>query len=152
MQETAVDREVVADIEPVLNGMGYELVDAKKKKSPNSDFISIVIYSAAGIGSRDCTLVYKTIYPRLELIGEEREIHLEVSSPGVNRRLKSHREFAVFKGKGVRVLLDGSNSWLSGVIVSAGSSSVCIETDTGSRELDYSEIRRAKLEYLQEGK
>lgn len=78
-----------------------------------------------------------------------------VSSPGINRNIKHADEFAVFAGRGVKVLCDGDSEWVHGVIVSAGAQNVIIETsetienkiEKSEKKIPYSQIKKAKLDF-----
>ena len=60
---------------------------------------------------------------------------------------KSVEEFAVFKGKGVRILPVDSEEWISGIIKETGLEKVRIQKGNETVDIEYSAVRKAKLDY-----
>ncbi len=146
--ELSIIRDKLYDIvEPVVSGLQFKLVEIKHTRREGSLFISIVVFGREGVGINDCSRLYKTILPRVELFENSRDIHLEVASPGLSRELKTHEEFHIFQGKGVKVLIDFDKKWERGIIASATGNSVFLEKNKSSIEIPYNLIRKAKLEY-----
>ncbi len=112
----------------------------------------LVVHSANGVGADDCATVHKTVYPRLSVLTDTRDLALEVASPGIDRNLKSWSEFAVFAGRGVRVLERSSGEWLGGVIEETNDEGVTVRIGTESRFIPFGEIQKAKLDYTVEVK
>jgi ribosome maturation factor RimP len=98
----------------------------------------------------DVADVHRAVQPVIESMTEGRDLDLEVSTPGIERTLKSTREFSVFEGRGVRVLIDSTQQWVAGIIRSADDTSVTVEGDRGTETIPYSGIVKAKLDYTQE--
>ena len=63
----------------------------------------------------------------MEVVGDIRDVYFEVSSPGVNRDIKSAGEFAVFIGRSVKILCDGDSEWIYGDILNADDKNVILE-------------------------
>lgn len=140
------------DLEPVIHGLGYSLVDLSRQQTKYGLQIRVVIYHYKGIGLNDCELVHKTILPRIELVEDTEDINLEVTSPGITRVLKHANEFAVFIDRKVRVLDVTTNDWIYGSIASANEGKLQLQTDNGLETIPYSNIKKAKLAYSQEDK
>ena len=136
-----------ADIDAVVTGMGYSLVECSSRTRRDSLFVSVVIHQPEGVSLDDCTEVYRTIYPRLEVTADNRDVHLEVSSPGVYRKLKSSHEFGIFEGATVRVLLEEGGTWVTGRIASVGAGDVTVETPNGEEKIPFDNISKAQLDY-----
>ena len=107
----------------------------------------MIIHSSEGIGIEDCSKVHRTIQKRIETLQEDRYFYLEVSSPGISRNFKSANEFAVFKGKSVRILLENESEWIKGIIGDSSTADVDIQTSGEMKKIPYSEIRKAKLDF-----
>lgn len=144
--------ELWDDIEPVVSGLGFSIVELKSRKVRKNFQIHLVIYHPEGVGIEDCSLVYKTLFPRIEILIESRDLNLEVSSPGIERRLKCTEEFEVFKGKGVKILTEGNEEWLSGIIAEPGRETIRIQKGNETVDIEYNAIRKAKLDYTKEVK
>jgi len=141
-------------IEPVVNSYGFEIVEINAKNRPDGLYINIVLYSPKGISLNDCSKVHRTVQGRLEVHTGNRDIFIEVSSPGISRNLKSANEFNVFKGKIVKLLFTDKLEWEYYKIKESDKESVLLEPinkDDPSQNSDeikvqYPEIRKAKLE------
>ncbi len=100
--------EKVTDIaESVCKTLGYILVDAKIGQQGSRRSLTVAIHSKDGqIGFDDCEKVSRQLEELLD--SEEPPLIpgaflLEVESPGLDRELKTDREFSVFKGYSVEV-------------------------------------------------
>ena len=73
-----------------------------------------------------------------------REYSVEVSSPGIERPLRTREHFAGAVGSRVKVRMLGSKK-LKGEVVSAGENGVTVAADGQETDIPYSEIVRANL-------
>ncbi len=107
---------------------------------------------AAGIGIADCSRISKAISPVLDvedLIADN--YVLEVSSPGVNRPLKTPGHFKMAEGMKVRVEtrapLEGQKVFTATLV--AGNDDVIVLDASGKQiEIPYRMISRANLEFV----
>jgi ribosome maturation factor RimP len=152
MVKRSPDSELRSEIEPVIEGLGYSLVEARSTRRKETFQVSVVIYKPDGVGIEDCSTVHRTIMPRLEMMEEDVEVSLQVASPGVDRTIKDPREFTIFVGKGVRLLLDDADTWTAGVIESADDRQVVIVAAGERLSLPIERVRKARLDYSQEVK
>ena len=137
--------ELLPELEPVITGMGISIVELKSRRVKSSLQVHLIIYKPDGISVEDCSEVYKTIFPRIELITENRDINLEVSSPGITRNLKHVREFTVFRSKEVKIMMKDKNDWERGVIVDSSEEWVRIRRKDEEKQIAFDNIRKAKL-------
>ncbi len=144
------ENPISGEIEPIVEGLGYKTVEIAGKKSGSRYHVSIIITKQDGIGLKDCEKVHKAVVPRLEIILDERDMHIEVSSPGISRNLKSGSEFTAFTGSAVRILLMDNSDWIGGTILEADEKEVRLSTKEGDKNFPYSIIRKAKLVDTQE--
>ena len=87
----------------IIEGQGYELVDVEFKGGGNS-ILRIFIDQPAGISHRDCELVslqVGTVLDVEDLIPFS--YTLEVSSPGLDRKLVKESDYTRFGGKLARI-------------------------------------------------
>lgn len=82
--------------------MAYELVDVSLDKEPQGKYLRIYLDKEAGISLDDCEAYHRRIQPQLEAYDYD---FLEVSSPGVDRPLKTPRDFERAQGDEVEVRL-----------------------------------------------
>ena len=89
---------------PIVEGLNYELVDVEFIKEGASWYLRIYIDKPGGINIDDCQAVSEKIS---EILDEkdpiEQSYYLEVSSPGLERPLKTERDFIKYKGELVEV-------------------------------------------------
>ena len=142
-------------LSPVVEGLGFKIVELAAANRQDGIHISLVIFSPAGVSVKDCEKVQRLAAARAEVASDTRDVYFEVSSPGINRNIKYADEFAVFTGRGVKVLCDGMSEWQHGIIVSADAQNVIIETsetienkiEKSEKKIPYSQIRKAKLDF-----
>jgi ribosome maturation factor RimP len=138
------------EVIPLLEGLGFQLVELSSARRKGTLNVHVTIYRPEGVSLDDCAEVYTALMPRLEVVSDTRDVHLEVSSPGVSRGIKSGREFSLFEGKGVKVLTVDSDDWVGGVIATSDEESVTLRTKAGERTFVYGTIKKAKLDESQE--
>lgn len=136
-------------IDETLSGKGFRLVDLNIAQKNRNVFVRVVLYRAEGFTLKDCESIHKTLFPLVEKeIPEGRDLSMEVTSPGIDRVLKSEREYLLFKGKKVLLFLKTGGEPLSATLTDADESRVFIMLEDGSSaELTYGEIQKAKLNY-----
>ncbi len=92
--------------EPLLADMGFELVELQYHREQRGWVLRFFIDSEEGISLDDCVAVSREISAYLEVEDLiEHAYHLEVSSPGAERPLKTEKDFVRFTGKKVRIKL-----------------------------------------------
>ena len=140
---------------PVVEGLGFSIVELTANARQDGLHISLVIFSKDGVTVKDCERVHKLAAARMEVVGDIRDVYFEVSSPGVNRNIKSAGEFAVFIGRSVKILCDGDSEWIYGDILNADDKNVILELSNKidnknkktEKSIPYSQIRKAKLDF-----
>jgi ribosome maturation factor RimP len=91
-------------IREVVEGQGYELVDAELKGAGKSSVLRVYIDKPAGITLHDCELVSEQVGTVLDV--EDLipfSYTLEVSSPGLDRKLVKESDYTRFEGKLARI-------------------------------------------------
>ncbi len=134
-------------VEPVLAGMGLALVEMSLARQKGVTRVSVVIYRKGGVGVDDCAEVSEMLLPRLETIEGVAEVSLEVSSPGIERTLRSPAEYAIFAGRGVRVLAGTETEWQGGIIDSVEGDTLWLRRGRERKGFAIAEIRRARLDH-----
>ncbi|OHD71999.1 MAG: hypothetical protein A2V99_05840 [Spirochaetes bacterium RBG_16_67_19] len=136
-------REMVA---PVVEGLGFRLVELGLHRSHSGSKVHVVIYRGEGVGVDDCAALSRNLKPRLELEAGLGEVGLEVSSPGLERVLKDPLEYEIFRGRGMRLWLRDAADWLDGI--NEGIADGAVDFASGGRRLSIrlEEIVKAKLD------
>ena len=76
--------------EPLALEQGLELVDVTLQKEPQGRTLCLYIDKPGGVSLDDCERFHKAVQPLLETVDYD---FLEVSSPGVDRPVKTLRDF-----------------------------------------------------------
>ena len=142
-------------IEPVVTGMGYELVDLQA--SNGGRFLRLFIDkpagSGAGINVDDCAAVSRQLTRVLEVEGIDYD-RLEVSSPGLDRPLRKAADFVRFAGQKAELRMrrpDASGRRkFAGMLKGAEAGQVKLEIDGAGGDkqqvaLALEDIERARL-------
>jgi ribosome maturation factor RimP len=133
-------------IEPVVAGMGYELVDVQA--SNGGRFLRLFIDKPQGINVDDCAAVSRQLTRVLEVEGIDFD-RLEVSSPGLDRPLRKAADFTRFAGQKAELRMKrpdaGGRRKFAGVLRGEAAGQVRIEVDGQTVTLALDEVERARL-------
>ena len=140
---------LAALLAPLVEGLGYELWELEYSPGRGHGLLRLYIDAAAGITLDDCERVSRAAS---ELLDEEDPVPgqytLEVSSPGLERPLRTARQFARFVGETVYVetvqAVEGRRRF-KGALTAAGAATVEVEVDGQRWTLPISGIRKAHL-------
>ena len=134
---------------PLVEGLGYELWELEYSPGRGNGFLRLYIDAAAGITLDDCERVSRAVS---EVLDAEDPIPgqytLEVSSPGLERPLRTAQHFARFVGETVSVetvqAIEGRRRF-KGALTAVGAGTVEVEVDGKRWTLPISGIRKAHL-------
>ena len=99
-----VQAQLTQLIERTVEGLGYEFVDLERAGGGLLRVTLDAPLAPGGVGLDDCERVSRQLTRVLEVEGVDYD-RLEVSSPGLDRRLSRPRDFARFAGQQVLVQL-----------------------------------------------
>ena len=139
-----------SDCAPLVEGLGYKLVDLKIVPAKTLTKISAIITgkdSAQNIGVNDCAKVHRALLTRLEALLGTEETTMELTSPGIEHNIKNAAEFSVFTGRDVRVWDKTVNDWVGGRIKAADDKKVILESEDSQKEIAFENIAKAKFTY-----
>jgi ribosome maturation factor RimP len=151
--ETALHDRLIARFEPVLQGLGFELVEVEFVPGPGGGTLRIYIDKPAdaevGIDVEDCAKVSHVLSELLDADDPfPGRYSLEVSSPGTDRVLRTPEHFARFVDERVKVELlaprDGRKRY-TGVLRRTDGESIEMDVDNFSVSIKLAEISRARL-------
>jgi ribosome maturation factor RimP len=132
---------------------GIEVVEVEVKGGGNNRLVRISIDKPEGVTHGDCELVSHqvgTILDVEEVIPTGRYT-LEVSSPGVERKLIKPRDFERFQGKKARIVLrqplDGRSNW-EGTLAGFAAGEITLETQPGQTiRFPLDQVQKANLKF-----
>lgn len=135
-------------VAPAIEKNNFELVDVEYKKEGNNWYLRVYIDKDGGVSLDDCQIISEYLSEKLDEVDPiENSYILEVSSPGIDRPLKTQRDFDKFKGSLVEVSLYqpiDKKKKFEGELVGLINDKVVI-TDNGERkEFDIKDISLVK--------
>jgi len=167
--KTPKELELIGKVEPVLEGMGFQLWDLEVIGSERNPIVRIslekpaenVALGEANIGIEDCTEAHRELGPLFDVWDPFTGAYtLEVSSPGEHASLRTVRQFEMARGDEVEIVtLEAKplpppakprKNWKGRLVEvfagdgSAEEGSVLIEDALGQHALKWKEIRSAQ--------
>ena len=132
-------------VEKALGALGYELVDCEGVNGGR--LLRVFIDKDGGITVDDCARVSNHLTRIFAVEGVDYE-RLEVSSPGLDRRLKRAKDFRRFQGEKakvrLRVPINGQRNFV-GVLRGADDDTLQIEVDGALLSIDMTSVEKARL-------
>ncbi|MDX1776647.1 MAG: ribosome maturation factor RimP [Desulfobulbales bacterium] len=135
---------------PVLAELGLELVEVQYRREQQGWVLRLIIDKENGVSLDDCTAASREISHLLDVEDFiDQKYTLEVSSPGLDRPLKSMADFQRFTGSMARIKtvepVAGEHVFIGRIEKTAGENIVLA---VGGREvtLPYAQISKARLE------
>lgn len=135
--------------EPVVNGMGYELIEIEYVPNPKYGVLRLYIDSENGILIDDCSDVSHQISALIDVEDPlPGSFNLEISSPGMDRPLRKMQDFVRFEGEQVKIKTtvpqEGQRNF-TGVIGPIEDDALLLECDDRKVRLPMSMIDKARL-------
>ncbi|MGM4912567.1 ribosome maturation factor RimP [Rhizobium sp. 768_B6_N1_8] len=131
--ETGLDQRLADIIEPVLDDIGFRLI---RVRMLNQNGMTMQVMAEKNDGTmsvEDCEQVSMAISPVLDVEDPiDKEYHLEVSSPGIDRPLVRKSDFVRWQGHLVKCetsIMIGNRKRFRGKIVEADADGFTIERD-----------------------
>ncbi|WP_291306959.1 MULTISPECIES: ribosome maturation factor RimP [unclassified Devosia] len=140
IRETGLEQRIARIVEPVANDLGYALVRVKVTQE-NGCTLQIMAEDADGrFTIADCERLSKDLSPVLDVEDPiDREYHLEVSSPGIDRPLVRARDYRTYLGHEAKIeladALEGRKRF-RGIISAVGDDTVTIHLPDAPRDTD----------------
>ena len=141
--------ELAKLLEPTVERLGYELSDLEVKLGGKGGVVRVFIDHAAGIGLDDCEKVSLAVSALLDVEDPlPGNYNLEVSSPGLDRKLTKPVHFERFAGETVKVQMrfpiEGRRRF-RGTLLSADEENIVVDVDGESHTLPMATIDTARL-------
>ena len=135
---------------PILQEMDLELVDVLYRRESSGWVLRLVIDNEDGVTLENCTAVSREVSHLLDIEDIlEQAYNLEVSSPGLDRPLKSIGDFQRFTGRKAKVTtkepIEGNQVFI-GRINKVEDELITMEIGQQELRIPFSEIAKARLE------
>ena len=139
--------------ERVGSTAGIEIVDVQLLGGGGSRLLRIFIDKPEGVTHGDCEFISQQVGTILDVedVIPGQRYTLEVSSPGVERKLSKPREFERFSGHKIKVVLrqavDGQRHW-AGLLKSFAEGTITLEPSPGkSVKFPLEQVEKANLKF-----
>ena len=135
--------DVEALVRPVIESDGLELVDIALGKESGRRVLRVTVDREGGLDLDTIALTSQKIARRLDLEGYSPGPYaLEVSSPGLERRLKIPRDFQRSVGDKVKIKAAGATH--VGTLLAADDRGITVSGEEGEAAIAYAEILSAR--------
>ena len=141
--------ELAKLLEPTVERLGYELADLEVRLGSKGGMVRVFIDKPEGIDLEDCEKVSLAVSALLDVEDPvPGNYNLEVSSPGLDRKLTKVEHFQRFEGQIVKVQMrfpiEGRRRF-RGTLVSSDDENIVVEVDGESHSLPLKTIDTARL-------
>lgn len=140
---------LIAMLEPAIEAMGFELTDLELNLGHGNGVLRLFIDSEQGIGLEDCEAVSHQVSGLLDVenpIGVD--YRLEVSSPGLDRKLVKPEHFDRFIGHQIKTrlkrLIEGHRR-VKGQLLARDGETVMVRSENETIAILLSDIEVARL-------
>jgi len=136
-------------LEPSIERLGYELTDLEARLGGKSGVVRVFIDQPDGITLDDCEKVSLAVSALLDVEDPlPGHYNLEVSSPGLDRKLTKVEHFQRFAGETVKVQTRfpiAGRKRFRGTLVSSNDENIVVEVDGEPHSLPMATIDTARL-------
>ncbi|MDJ0700519.1 MAG: ribosome maturation factor RimP [Woeseiaceae bacterium] len=141
--------ELTVLLEPTVERLGYELTDLEVRVGGKNGLLRLFIDKPDGISLEDCEKVSHAVSAMLDIEDPlPGQYNLEVSSPGLDRKLTKVEHFHRFTGETVKVSMrfpiEGRRRF-RGTLLSSDDENIVVDVDGESHTLPMATIDTARL-------
>jgi ribosome maturation factor RimP len=150
-QQTQISKQVEEISESLVVSEGMELVDLEYRREGPRWMLRLFIDKEGGVTVDDCARISRELGDLLDVKDLIPQAYvLEVSSPGLNRRIRKKKDFSRFAGQKVQLLLvspkDGRRKIVGDLVGVEGEEVVVIGSE-GRFSVALENIAKANLIY-----
>jgi ribosome maturation factor RimP len=149
----AVESKIEEIAQRVAESEGLEIVEVEVKGGGAQRFVRISIDKPDGVTHADCESVSQQVGTILDVedVVPGGRYTLEVSSPGVERKLRKPQDFERFRGKKAKITLrnehEGRRTW-EGTLAGIEEGAVALEIEPGKMlRFPLDEVHKANLKF-----
>ncbi len=156
LKKSEIEKRTEELVTPIIESGGYDLWDVEYVKEGSDFYLRVYADKEGGIGIDDCVIISRALEEKLDAEDFIEEAYiLEVSSPGLTRKLKKDRDFEKSIGRLVRVKLykaDNGVKEFVGNLKGFDENTVTVETEDSSEDkaisFEKSNISSVRLEFV----
>jgi ribosome maturation factor RimP len=150
--QTAAQAAVEHIAEVIAARAGLEIVEVELKGAGRNQLLRITIDRPGGVTHTDCETVSREVGEALDaedpIVGP---YQLEVTSPGVERKLKKWQDWERFRGEKAKIVLKepiGDLKHFNGIIRTAEDQSITVDLADGAEiTFPFQQVDRANLRF-----
>ena len=103
MNENTIIEKVRQALTPIIENLGFEIVDVEYVKRADGMNLTIYIDISRGVTIDDCETVHNAVNPVIDELNptQDQPYIFNISSPGLDRPFKTQRDFERNYGKEV---------------------------------------------------
>ena len=130
-------------IKLIVENSGLKLYDIVTKKEHERNIFRVIVTSKDGVNLDKCAEISRMISPILDVDEPMNgEYILEVSSPGIERKLRTKEHFKASVGEKVKVK-DFATETYKGELIFADDQKIIVKTEFADEEITYDSILSA---------
>lgn len=150
-QQAQIHRQVEEICESLVVSEGMELVDLEYRREGPRWMLRLFIDKEGGVNIDDCARISRELGDLLDVKDVIPQAYvLEVSSPGLNRRIRKKEDFSRFVGQKVQLWLvspkDGRRK-IVGDLVGVAGEEIVVNATEGRISVALTDIAKANLIY-----
>lgn len=143
--DTSVAEKTRAALTPVIESLGFEVVDVEYVKRADGMNLTVYIDIARGVTIDDCETVHNAVNPIIDELDPtgDRPYIFNISSPGLDRPFKTQRDFERNYGKEVEVKLYAplrGKKIYEGVLTEKTENVVKLQTAAGEENIEMTRV------------
>lgn len=140
-----------AIVEPVVRSEGLMLVELNWRRESGGQVLRLIVdRREGGVNLDDCATLSRQVSDLLDVEDPiNGPFNLEVSSPGLTRKLKAPEEFDLFAGRTAKLTVSepgGGSRTLRGVLKGTMGADVLIEVQGKPQAVPLAAVAKARLE------
>lgn len=132
------------DLASIISQCGVKLYDSELTSQNSRTIYRVYIIKDGGVSLEDCEKVSRVLSPIFDVMAPvEGEYFLEVSSPGLERKLSKIEHFALSLDEEAKITLNDKSVFI-GKIISVDGEIITFSNDDGKSKFSFNEIKKAK--------
>ncbi|MDD5548678.1 MAG: ribosome maturation factor RimP [Sulfurovaceae bacterium] len=136
--------DIYDNIEKVVQSLGASLYDIEVVSEFDETIFRVMITKQGGINLDDCANISRELSPFLDVNPPiENEYRLEVSSPGIERKLINPKHFIQSIGEKVKLKITEVGQ-IIGLLKDANEKEIIVEVDGETKTFTYPQINKAR--------
>lgn len=128
---------------------GYSVYESSVYLSGVNTKITVKIEGELPVSLRDCEIYSRKLSSLLDESGFLPGYFLEISSPGINRKIRNINEFVKFRNSPVKVVYDinGERRVAKGVLTGVNENEIEVAEEKNNVKISHKDIVHANLDY-----